>query len=103
MVARLGFSIATDVEPDVLLIDEVLSVGDVEFQAKCVERMNRFRELGVTFVLVSHALPTVQELCTRVVWIEGGRVQADGRPADVIAAFTGQSVAPGLMTATAIG
>ena len=105
MVARLGFSIATDVEPDVLLIDEVLSVGDVEFQAKCVERMNRFRELGVTFVLVSHALPTVQELCTRVVWIEGGRVQADGPPAEVIAAFTGQAAAPGLMTAcaTAIG
>ena len=103
MVARLGFSIATDVEPDVLLIDEVLSVGDVEFQAKCIERMNRFRELGVTFVLVSHALQTVQDLCTRVVWVEGGRVQADGPPAEVIAAFTGQSAAPGLMTATAIG
>jgi len=101
MVARLGFSIATDVEPDVLLIDEVLSVGDVEFQAKCVERMNRFRELGVTFVLVSHSLPTVIDLCTRVVWIDGGRVQGDGAPAEVVAAFTGQGAVPAPMTACA--
>ncbi len=88
MVARLGFAIATDVEPDILLIDEVLSVGDVAFQRKCGERMACFREQGVTFVLVSHSLPTIASLCARVVWIEGGRIVADGPPDEVIAAFS---------------
>jgi ABC-type polysaccharide/polyol phosphate transport system ATPase subunit len=87
MVARLGFAVATDVDPDVLLLDEVLSVGDVEFQRKCMERMTRFREQGVTFVFVSHALETVAQLCERVVWIDGGRIRADGPAAGVLDAF----------------
>jgi lipopolysaccharide transport system ATP-binding protein len=87
MVARLGFAIATDVEPDVLLLDEVLSVGDVGFQEKCMERMNAFRRQGVTFILVSHALPTVRELCQRVIWIDAGRVVMDGPAAEVTQAF----------------
>jgi homopolymeric O-antigen transport system ATP-binding protein len=87
MVARLGFAIATDVEPEILLLDEVLSVGDVGFQQKCTERMNRFRSQGVTFILVSHSLPTVRQLCERVVWLEGGKVAADGPAAQVTAAF----------------
>jgi len=94
MVARLGFSIATDIEPDILLVDEVLSVGDVDFQRKCVERMNGFRARGATFVLVSHSPATVLELCARAVWIEGGRVRADGPAAQVIAALTGEAPAP---------
>jgi ABC-type polysaccharide/polyol phosphate transport system ATPase subunit len=87
MVARLGFSIATDVEPDVLLIDEVLSVGDIGFQQKCTERMDRFRNQGVTFVLVSHSMETVAKLCARAVWLEGGRVVHDGPARDVATAF----------------
>jgi ABC-type polysaccharide/polyol phosphate transport system ATPase subunit len=92
MVARLGFSIATDVEPDILLVDEVLSVGDVEFQRKCIERMNGFRRRGATFVLVSHSPPTVLELCKRVIWIENGRIQADGPAEAVVRAFAGGDV-----------
>ena len=97
MIARLGFSIATDVEPDVLLVDEVLSVGDIEFQQKCVDRMNRFREQGVTFVLVSHSLGTVTNLCERAVWIDNGSVAMDGPATEVVAAFTARSagVQPG--------
>ena len=91
MVARLGFSIATDVDPDILLIDEVLSVGDVEFQHKCMKRMNQFREAGVTFVLVSHSLDTIAALCTRAVWIDGSRIVADGPAAEVVAAFAERS------------
>jgi ABC-type polysaccharide/polyol phosphate transport system ATPase subunit len=87
MVARLGFAIATDVEPEVLLLDEVLSVGDVGFQQKCSERMNRFREQGVTFILVSHSMNVVRELCQRAVWLDGGRVRADGPSEQVTAAF----------------
>jgi lipopolysaccharide transport system ATP-binding protein len=90
MVARLGFAIATDVEPDVLLLDEVLSVGDVGFQQKCMERMNAFREQGVTFILVSHALPTVRQLCQRAVWIDAGRIVMDGPAAEVTQAFAEQ-------------
>jgi len=94
MVARLGFAIATDVEPDVLLLDEVLSVGDVEFQRKCTERMLRFREQGATFVLVSHSLETVARLCSRAVWVEGGRVQADGPAVHVLSAFAAATGTP---------
>jgi ABC-type polysaccharide/polyol phosphate transport system ATPase subunit len=100
MVARLGFAIATDVEPDILLLDEVLSVGDVEFQRKCAERLARFREQGVTFVLVSHALGTVAELCTRIVWLENGHVHADGAPNELIARF---SAASGIVEASETG
>lgn len=87
MVTRLGFAIATDVDPDVLLLDEVLSVGDVGFQQKCMDRMNGFRRQGVTFILVSHALSTVRELCQRAVWIDAGRVVMDGPSAEVTDAF----------------
>jgi ABC-type polysaccharide/polyol phosphate transport system ATPase subunit len=94
MVARLGFSIATDVEPDVLLIDEVLSVGDIGFQQKCAERMDRFRNQGVTFVLVSHSMETVARLCERAFWLEGGRVAHDGPAREVATAFGAAASAP---------
>jgi ABC-2 type transport system ATP-binding protein len=87
MVARLGFAIATDVEPDILLVDEVLSVGDLGFQRKCEERMAAFRREGVTFVVVSHSLETLKKLCTRILWVEHGRVVRDGPAAEVAAAF----------------
>ena len=94
MVARLGFSIATDVEPDVLLIDEVLSVGDIGFQQKCAERTDRFRNQGVTFVLVSHSMETVARLCERAFWLEGGRVAHDGPAREVATAFGAAASAP---------
>ena len=87
MVARLGFAIATDVEPDILLVDEVLSVGDIGFQRKCAERMAAFRREGVTFVVVSHSLETLRQLCGRILWVEHGRVVRDGPAAEVAAAF----------------
>jgi homopolymeric O-antigen transport system ATP-binding protein len=87
MVARLGFAIATDVEPEVLLLDEVLSVGDIAFQQRCIERIRGFRQRGVTFVVVSHSLKHVTDLCERVVWIDGGKIVADGPTAEVVRAF----------------
>lgn len=89
MVARLGFAIATDIEPEILLVDEVLSVGDVAFQQKCIGRMEGFRKRGATFVLVSHSPETVVQLCARAIWIEHGHVRADGPAVEVVAEFTG--------------
>jgi ABC-2 type transport system ATP-binding protein len=87
MSARLGFAIATDVDPDVLILDEVLSVGDHEFQKKSLDRINSFRERGVTILFVSHALGVVAQMCTRVAWVNGGRVQAIGPAEEVVAAY----------------
>jgi ABC-type polysaccharide/polyol phosphate transport system ATPase subunit len=78
MVARLGFSVATCVRPDILLVDEVLSVGDNRFQEKCLERMKSFRDLGTTIVIVSHSMNTVSHFCSRALWLDHGEVQAMG-------------------------
>jgi ABC-type polysaccharide/polyol phosphate transport system ATPase subunit len=90
MSARLGFALATDVDPDVLLIDEVLAVGDESFQKKCLERMSTFREQGKTILFVSHDLATVGSFCNRAVLLEAGRTVALGEPAGVIARYRGQ-------------
>ncbi len=84
MIARLGFSVATDVDPDILLVDEILAVGDARFRAKCYERMGGFRERGKTFLLVSHSLQDVVDTCQRVLWVEEGRVVRDGDAAEVV-------------------
>ena len=83
MVMRLGFAIATDVDPDILIIDEILAVGDEAFQAKCHARMQGFRERGTTLLFVSHALGAVQQLCDRAIWIEQGGIWQSGS-ADVV-------------------
>lgn len=83
MVARLAFAAATDVDPDVLLVDEALAVGDERFRAKCHARMAAFRDRGKTFLLVSHSLDEVRETCTRAVWLAEGRIERDG-PADEV-------------------
>ncbi len=83
MSARLAFATATDVDPDILLVDEMLSVGDERFMAKCQERMAGFRERGKTFFLVSHSLPVVEKTCHRAIWLLDGEVVADGEPEDV--------------------
>ena len=84
MNARLGFSIAAHLDPDVLLIDEVLSVGDARFQEQCLIRMRALRAAGVPLVFVSHNLVAVLDLCTRAVVVDHGRVMFDGEPAAAI-------------------
>jgi lipopolysaccharide transport system ATP-binding protein len=87
MAARLAFAVATDVDPDILLVDEALAVGDERFQAKCHERMGGFHARGKTFLLVSHSLEEVVSNCTRAIWISGGCIVQDGTSADVCAAY----------------
>jgi ABC-2 type transport system ATP-binding protein/lipopolysaccharide transport system ATP-binding protein len=84
MVARLGFSVATSVRPDILLVDEVLSVGDTRFQEKCLDRMFTFQSEGTTIVFVSHSLSTVESFCDQVLWLDGGQAQALGPAPQVI-------------------
>ena len=78
MVAKLGFSVATIVEPDVLILDEVLSVGDVKFQKKSGDKLKSMMGSGVTVLLVSHATDNIRELCTRAIWLDQGKLVMDG-------------------------
>src|SRR4029450_4081335 len=80
MNARLGFAIAAHLDPDVLLIDEVLSVGDAAFQDRCVSRMRELIKRGIPLVFISHNLPAVLDLCTRAIVIDHGTVKFDGAP-----------------------
>ncbi len=84
MQVRLAFSVATAIRPDVLIVDEALSVGDVFFQQKCFDRIRRFREQGTTLLFVSHAMGTVYSLCDEAILIEKGRIALRGSPRDVI-------------------
>jgi lipopolysaccharide transport system ATP-binding protein len=70
MLARLGFSIVASLDPEVLLIDEILAVGDIDFQKKCLQRMAAFKKKGVTIILVSHNLANVESICDRLLWVE---------------------------------
>ena len=81
MYARLGFAIATAVQPDVLIVDEVLSVGDFRFAQKCEQRINDMIRNGVTIILVSHDLPMIERLCTKVLWLEHGKLKEIGETA----------------------
>ena len=87
MYARLAFSIAAHVDPDVLLVDEVLSVGDIIFQEKCFNRMKEIRDQGRAMVFVSHNMIAVQSICTRVIWLEKGKIRQEGLPGDVISGY----------------
>ncbi len=91
MFVRLGFAVAAHVEPDVLLIDEVLSVGDESFQRRCAEKIDEFRRDGRTIVFVSHGLAQVEQLCEDAAWIDKGELRMLGKAAEVIAAYQGQS------------
>lgn len=83
MVARLAFSISTIVTPDVLIVDEILSVGDTAFQKKSMERMKKLMQGGTTVVYVSHDIDSIQELCSHVMWLNKGRVQQFGAAEEV--------------------
>lgn len=87
MYVRLGFSIAAHLEPDVLLVDEVLAVGDAEFQAKCLRRIRDLRSRGVTILFISHDLTTVEQLCDTAVLLLKGEVAASGDPAEVVSTY----------------
>ncbi len=87
MTARLGFAVATSRFAEVLLVDEVLAVGDTRFQEKCRERMDSFRRLGATILFVSHDLPTIAAMCKRAVWLSGGRIQATGDARQVVGRY----------------
>lgn len=83
MLARLGFSVVSTLDPEILLIDEILAVGDLAFQKKCTDRMMGFKKRGVTMVFVSHSLKSAVELCDRMMWIENHTVKMIGNPREV--------------------
>ena len=83
MLARLGFSVVAHLDPEILLIDEVLGVGDIRFQKKCQEKMISFKESGVTIVLVTHSIASIAKLCDRAMWIEDHVVKMIGNPYEI--------------------
>lgn len=91
-MARLAFSVAVHLDPQILLVDEILAVGDTSFQRKCFERLAEFRAAGVTIVLVSHDLSAVQRICDRVIWIEERGVRASGPPERVVRSYLAQEL-----------
>jgi ABC-type polysaccharide/polyol phosphate transport system ATPase subunit len=92
MYMRLAFSVATEVDPEILVVDEILAVGDFAFQQKCFDRLKRFRESGKTILMVTHSMQPVLEYCNRAIFIDKGRVMADGRPKEVVESYTGPGV-----------
>lgn len=87
MQIRLAFSVAVHIQPDILLIDEVLAVGDAAYQKKCLERIAWFKAQGCAILLVSHDTSLVSRLCDEVLWLEAGRVRAHGAPAEVVGKY----------------
>ena len=102
MVARLGFSVVVHLDPEILLIDEVLAVGDEAFQAKCMRKMESFRSSGTTMVFVSHNLAAVESICDRVALLERGRLVTVGPPKEAVAEYL-RSVRAAEATAPAPG
>jgi len=88
MLSRLGFSVAINLSPDILLIDEVLAVGDIAFQQKCMEKMEALRGRVGIFMLVTHSPAMVKRWCTKALWLDGGRVRAFGPAAEVAENYT---------------
>ena len=78
MYARLGFAIATEIKPDILIVDEVLSVGDYRFQEKCEKRIKEMIDKGTTVIIVSHSIDSIKKICNKALWLENGRIKAAG-------------------------
>lgn len=87
MLAKLGFSVITQVDPDILIIDEVLAVGDIAFQRKCLNTINEFKKKGVTILFVSHNLEDVEKICDKVIWIENHKMRDMGEAHSVISQY----------------
>jgi len=87
MVARIGFAIATITKPDILIADEVLSVGDFLFQQKCEKRMQELMAGGTTVILVSHSIEQIERMCSKVAWLSHGHLKMNGDTATVCAAY----------------
>ena len=96
MTARLAFSIATQVEPEILIVDEILSVGDAAFQAKSAEKMNSMIRGGTTVLFVSHSLELIRSMCARVLWLERGMLREDGE-SETVCAHYWESVQKGIL------
>lgn len=92
MIMRLGFSVALQSDPDILLLDEVLAVGDAAFQDKCRHALGSFREAGKALIFVSHSPAAIHEMCTRAIWLDHGAVMMDGDAWGVLEAYQGQGV-----------
>ena len=92
MYMRLAFAVATEVDPDILVVDEILAVGDFAFQEKCLRRLRAFREAGKTILFVTHSLDQIESYCDRAIFLEKGRIAAEGTPAEAIKAYLGQSI-----------
>jgi ABC-type polysaccharide/polyol phosphate transport system ATPase subunit len=90
MIMRLAFSVAVNVDPDILLVDEVIAVGDEEFQEKCFQRIHDFRKRGKTLILVSHAPAILRQFCDRALWLDRGRVVREGPLEQVLEAYHGK-------------
>ncbi len=91
MYVRLGFSVAINVDPESLMVDEVLAVGDESFQRRCMEKFKEFREDGRTVIIVSHALGTMRTMCDEVAWLEHGKVLRVGRPTELVDEYVASS------------
>ncbi len=91
MYARLGFSVATAHEPDILIVDEILGVGDESFQQKCADRIAQFRQNGTSILLVSHSMELIEKMCQRAAWLDHGKLMVMGEPAQVIQAYREKS------------
>jgi lipopolysaccharide transport system ATP-binding protein len=87
MTVRLGFSVAAHLDPEILLIDEVLAVGDIHFQAKCRAKIAEFQRRNVTIVLVTHSGVDVRRLCTRALWLDGGKIVAQGDSGSIVSSY----------------
>jgi len=88
MLAKLGFSVISQVDPDILIIDEVLAVGDIAFQRKCIKTINEFRSKGVTILFVSHNISDVKKICDRVIWIENHRLREMGDSEKILESYS---------------
>lgn len=84
MFARLAFAVSINVEPEILIVDEALSVGDMRFQVKCIEKMKELKENGTTILFVSHATEQIKRFCTRTVWLKDGKVKEDGEASQIV-------------------
>jgi len=87
MIARLGFAISSHADPDLLIVDEVLAVGDAEFQKKCYKKIDQLCSNGVTLILVSHNTTDIEQVCERAIWLEGGTIQCDGTVRQTLSAY----------------